>query len=213
VVVVALLTLVVLGDINRSNRFNMVIVNFTLLALALFVVWGTPDLIDKGRGNLTPFLPHGAGSTNDTGAFLYAVAVMFVAFTGYGRIATMGEEVKAPRRTIPRAIILTLIVSAALYMAVAVVAIGAGGADALANVTGQTATPLEAAGNAIGGPFLARIIAVAAITAMLAVLLNLILGLSRVVLAMGLKGDMPLFFAQIRADGGSPSAAVSGWEL
>ena len=45
---------------------------------------------------------------------------------------------------------------------------------------------------------------------MLAVLLNLILGLSRVVLAMGRKGDMPPLFAQVRADGGSPSAAVIG---
>ena len=59
----------------------------------------------------------------------HATALMFVAYTGYGRIATLGEEVTNPRRTIPRAIVMTLVVSALLYVLVGVVFVNAGGAD------------------------------------------------------------------------------------
>src|SRR5690606_16497880 len=112
----------------------------------------------------------------------YATALMFVAFTGYARIATLGEEVIEPRRTIPRAIIVTLAVTALLYIAVAAVAIGSVGADRLA---GARATPLEFAARTMEMPLLAQLVAIGALTAMLGVLLNLILGLSRVLLAMG----------------------------
>jgi len=68
---------------------------------------------------------------------------MFVAYTGYGRVATMGEEVKDPRKNIPRAIITVTAVSAVLYMAVGLAAIGAYGADALGEATRTQAAPLE----------------------------------------------------------------------
>ena len=51
-------------------------------------------------------------------ASMHAAALMFVAFTGYGRIATMGEEITEPRRNIPRAIVMTLAVVTALYVIV-----------------------------------------------------------------------------------------------
>src|SRR5690606_24150676 len=124
-------------------------------------------------------------------SLMNATALMFVAFTGYGRIATLGEEVVEPRRTIPRAIIITLVVSMALYLAVAVVASGVVGAPALAAATHQEAAPLEVVARSF--PLsIHRWVAVGAMTAMLGVLLNLILGLSRVVLAMGRRGDLPV---------------------
>ena len=203
---VAVFTLLVLGGIKRSSWANTIIVSVTLLALGSFVVVGLPTAISGSRENLTPFF--NSTANDELEAFLYSTALMFVAFTGYARIATLGEEVKEPRRTIPRAIIVTLIVTALLYISVAVVAISSVGADRFANAPGAQATPLEMAARAMDASLLARLIALGAITAMLGVLLNLILGLSRVALAMGRQGDIPPVFGRVSSSGRSPPAAV-----
>jgi APA family basic amino acid/polyamine antiporter len=134
---------------------------------------------------------------------------MFVAYTGYGRIATLGEEVKEPARTIPRAIITTLFVTMALYMAVTVTAVSILGADGLAAATRASAAPLEAAAKEATGPVFQVIVALGALTAMAGVLLNLLLGLSRILLAMARQGDMPRWFAHVGGDS-SPRRAVWG---
>jgi basic amino acid/polyamine antiporter, APA family len=202
---VAALTLIVLSGLRRSNAVNIVIVTATIGALALFVVSELPALTEVGTANLTPFLD----TTSDgIRGLLHATALMFVAYTGYGRIATMGEEVREPRRTIPRAIIATLLVTMAIYISVATVGVGAVGAGALADAAQTQAAPLEAAARQFGSPLTARVVAVGAITAMLGVLLNLILGLSRVLLAMGRRGDMPAATARIDASGSTPTVAV-----
>jgi APA family basic amino acid/polyamine antiporter len=201
---VAAITALVAGGMSRSNRANAAIVSITLLALAAFVVAGAPAAVDRAGTNL-------AGTVSgiaDLRAVLEASALMFVAYTGYGRIATLGEEVRAPRRTIPRAIVATLVVSAALYLGVALVAVGTVGADELARLTRVTAAPLEEAARSFSGPVLPRLLALGAITAMLGVLLNLVLGLSRVVLAMARRGDAPAGLAGVVAATGSPRAAV-----
>lgn len=203
---VVLFTLFVLGGIRRSSWMNILIVTITLTALGAFVLFGLPTAIEGGAENLTPILP--GNEPGGLQAFLYATALMFVAYTGYGRIATLGEEVKEPRRTIPKAIIVTLIVTAILYILVAVVAIGSFGADRFANAPGAQATPLELAARAMDRPWLAGLVAVGAVTAMLGVLLNLIIGLSRVMLAMGRQGDLPPVFARLSRDGTAPTAAV-----
>jgi APA family basic amino acid/polyamine antiporter len=203
---VALFTILVLSGIRRSSLANVLIVSVTLLALGSFVLFGLPNAVAGGTGNLTPFFPGKGGEALE--AFLHAAALMFVAFTGYARIATLGEEVAEPKRTIPRAIIVTLIVTALLYISVAAVAIGSVGADKFANAPGAQATPLELAARAMDAPLLAGIVALGAITAMLGVLLNLILGLSRVLLAMGRQGDMPPMFARLSASGSAPAAAA-----
>jgi APA family basic amino acid/polyamine antiporter len=91
---------------------------------------------------------------------------------------------------------------------VAVVAIGAAGVEALAQETARTGTPLEAAARALSTPGISVVIAIGAVTATLGVLLNLILGLSRVALAMGRQGDLPPFFARLSRGATAPSAAV-----
>jgi APA family basic amino acid/polyamine antiporter len=199
---VAVLTLIVLSGIQRSNRANVVIVCLTLLALGVFILAGLPPLIGGGWQNFTPFFP----GENSIAAVLQASALIFVAYTGYGRIATLGEEVKKPERTIPRAIIVALLLTMLLYLAVAVVGVVAGGTF-LHGGSGNAA-PLEATMRQLGVPGGAAILAIGAITAMLGVLLNLILGLSRVLLAMGRRGDMPALVAQLNRSGTSPSAAV-----
>lgn len=202
---VLLLTAAVLGGIRRSNWLNISIVSVTLAALAAFIFIALPAALNSGATNLSPLVP--PGTEEDARAFLYATALMFVAFTGYGRIATLGEEVHEPRRTIPRAIIATLVVTALLYMLVAVAAVGAAGAGRFAHVPGAQVTPLEVAARALDRPMLATLVALGAVTAMFGVLLNLILGLSRVLLAMGRRGDAPRIFGTLSAHA-TPVAAV-----
>src|SRR6185503_3089253 len=96
---------------------------------------------------------------------LHATALMFVAFTGYGRIATLGEEVKQPEKTIPRAIVLALLATMTLYIAVVVIAIATVGPDALAAATRGNAAPLEVVAEKFATPGIRYVIAVAAVTA------------------------------------------------
>jgi APA family basic amino acid/polyamine antiporter len=200
---VVFLTLVVLNGIRRSNTANIVIVSVTLLSLGFFILACLPRAATAGVDNFTPFFK------GDLGTVLQASALMFVAYTGYGRIATMGEEAREPRKTIPKAMIVCLILTMLLYIAVATVGIGAVGADVLGKATGQTkAAPLEVAIRSVAGSGGALVLAVGAMTAMLGVLLNLILGLSRVLLAMGRRRDMPRFLARLNQQGTTPYWAV-----
>lgn len=200
---VVVLTLIVLSGIRRSNTANSVIVSVTLLSLGFFIVACLPRAATVGVDNLTPFFK------GDIGTILQASALMFVAYTGYGRIATMGEEAREPRKTIPKAMIVCLVLTMLLYVAVAAVGIGAVGADVLSKATGQAkAAPLEAAVRLVSGSGGAFVLAIGAMTAMLGVLLNLILGLSRVWLAMGRRRDMPRFLARLDEQGTTPYWAV-----
>lgn len=202
-----LVTLLVLGGLKRSNTANVVIVSITLLALAVFAGFALPVAWERAPENLRPFFPQGKSSL---AAFLEACALMFVAYTGYGRIATLGEEVREPARIIPRAITAVMITAALLYIVVGLGAVGAYGAAPLGATTGQEAAPLETVLRALGHPFAATVVAIGAMTAMLGVLLNLILGLSRVALAMGRRHDLPSAFARIGRGGTTPTVAVAG---
>lgn len=204
-VATAALTLIVLSGLRRSNIVNIVIVSVTIIALTVFVISGLPALAANGADNLFPFFdPDG----NPLANLLQATALMFVAYTGYGRIATMGEEVREPRRVIPRAIIAAMVVTMVIYMSVAIVGVGAVGTDVLSSTAQTQAAPLEIAAREFGIPLVAEVIAVGAITAMLGVLLNLLLGLSRVLLAMGRRGDMPRATARINETNSTPHVAV-----
>jgi len=202
---IVVITFLVLAGIKKSNAANIVIVSFTLFTLLLFVLLALPRSWRETQDSLMPLLPqHKDGWM----AFFSATALMFVAYTGYGRIATMGEEVKEPRRTIPRAIIAVMIISALLYMAVGMAAIGSVGAGELGRMTLQHAAPLEAILQTRNLPVIAWIVALGAIVAMVGVLLNLILGLSRVALAMGRRGDLPASFSLLNTTRTTPTTAT-----
>ncbi|MFZ4814024.1 MAG: APC family permease [Phototrophicaceae bacterium] len=198
---VVILTGLVVGGIRRSNLVNVVIVSATVAALGFFVLAGIPAVINAERAP-EPFFSNGIAG------FLNAVALMFVAYTGYGRIATMGEEVREPRRSIPRAMIITLIFTMVLYGLVTAVAIGSVGATQLGQTIVGNAAPLEKVAETFGIPGAGIVLAIGAMTAMLGVLLNLILGLSRVLLAMGRRHDMPPITARLNAAGTTPYVAV-----
>ncbi len=210
VAAVAVLTAIAAGGVTRSNRANVAIVGLTVVALLTFVATVLPAAVTKGSTNLTPFFGAEPGEGWPTiTALLHATALMFVAYTGYGRIATLGEEVREPRKTIPRAIVTTLVISASLYIVVALAAVGAAGSEMLAQSTAKAAAPLEVIAREFGRiPGGAWIVALGAVTAMLGVLLNLILGLSRVLLAMGRRGDAPGALSKINQAKNTPYVAV-----
>lgn len=97
-----------------------------------------------------------------------------------------------------------------LYASVAWVSVATVGAEALHRATEEQAAPLEFAARQFDFPGIAPIIAFGAVTSMLGVLLNLVLGLSRVALAMGRRRDLPPLFAVINRSGTTPFAAVIG---
>jgi basic amino acid/polyamine antiporter, APA family len=201
------ITALVAGGIRRTNRTNTAVVSITLGALALLIAASIPAVIPAGLANFTPFFPD-ASVDGAVGALLHGTALMFVAYTGYGRIATLGEEVRNPARTIPRAIIATMGVVSVLYVGVAFAGIGVLGPAEFGRVAEQTSAPLEAVAEAVAWPVLPTVVGLAAITAMLGVLLNLLLGLSRVLLAMARRGDAPGVFQRVDESRGSPVASV-----
>ena len=204
------ITALVIAGIRRSNQANTAIVGITLASLLILVVVAIPTARERAAENFTNFIQPNVNMDliGMPICLLQAVALMFVAYTGYGRIATLGEEVHEPRRTIPRAIIATLGVTTVLYITVAFIGVAVLSAWGLWDSVLRGRGPLHDVAAAVAGPWLGWVIGLGAVTAMLGVLLNLILGLSRVVLAMGRRGDLPARFAQLNAAGTSPTAAV-----
>lgn len=188
---VVLLIIANIAGIKKAGLLNRIIVSITVLSLLYFISAGF-EVFDSD--NLLPFAPFGI-----TG-ILEASAVLFFAFTGYARIATVGEEVKEPKRTIPLAIISTLIISFLLYSMVTLIALGAIGAPAMA----EGGSPLFSAASAMNWPGIMTVIGIAAITAMLGVLLSQILGTSRMFFAMGRRGDLPQVLCKISSGGRVP---------
>ena len=206
---IAAATLTVISGIQRSRQVTACIVAWTLLGLLIFIVGGLPAVDFARQAHWQPFFPaansHWAGSW---GPLLKATALMFVAYAGYGRIATLGEEVRAPRQTIPRAIIVTLCVSGTLYVLVGIIAVGGLGAVRLVELTRGQGAFLEILAREFPNPGVRIFVATAALTALLSVLLNLVLGLSRVVLAMGRRGDLPSVTARLNTARTTPFIAV-----
>jgi basic amino acid/polyamine antiporter, APA family len=172
-------------------------VTVSLGALLVFVVSG----LGSGAvttANLQPFAPTGWRGILESGA------ILFFAYSGYARIATLGEEVREPRRTIPRAIMVTIAGAVLLYFAVAIVAVGAAGAPAMSG----TAAPLQVAAEGFGLPWVVVVVSVGGVTAMLGVILSQLLGLSRMAFAMSRRGDLPAFLEHVHPRYGVPGRAV-----
>jgi APA family basic amino acid/polyamine antiporter len=202
VATVALMTALVSAGLKKSNVANAVIVAMTVGTLALFAGATLP----RAAGfSVASVWPRGAAAWP---AFLHGTALLFVAYTGYARVATMGEEVHHPRVTIPRALVVTLLLTAVLYVAVAAGAVFTVGAEAFAAGAARGGAPLARVAETLKLPGVARAVEVGAMAAMLGVLLNLLLGLSRVLLAMARRGDMPGGLARLNAARTTPWAAV-----
>ncbi|GHH86018.1 APC family permease [Streptomyces capitiformicae] len=180
VAAVVALTAVNYGGVQKSAWLTRVIVAVVLAVLASVVVvcLGSGES-DAGRLDI--------GASGGVGGVLQAAGLLFFAFAGYARIATLGEEVRDPARTIPRAIPLALGIALVVYAAVAVAVLSVLGSGDL----GQASAPLAEAVRAAGVPGLVPVVRVGAAVAALGSLLALILGVSRTTLAMARDRHLP----------------------
>ncbi len=184
VLAVILLTLANYFGIKKAGILNLVIVTITLLSLLYLIISGIPKVNTE---NFKPFAPFGISGIAE------AAALLFFAFTGYARIATLAEEVVEPKKTIPKAIIITIVIAIVLYTAISVVAIGVIGTESMAS----SKSPLQVVADSLSTPAISIIVTIGASTAMLGVLLSQVLGISRMMLAMGRRYDLPPIFQTI----------------
>lgn len=173
-----------------------------LVALLMFVLGGVVVL--GLAGTMAPETTGTFWPADGALGVLSAAALLFFAFAGYARIATLGEEVRDPAVTIPRAIPLALGIVLAIYTAVAATALVVLGPDRLA----ESAAPLVDVVTVAGYPDLSVIVRLAGALAAYAVLLGLIAGVSRTAFAMAANRNVPAFFASVSERRKVPGRAV-----
>ncbi|MEG9247965.1 APC family permease [Arthrobacter sp. Soc17.1.1.1] len=181
------LTLVNVLGVTRTALATRVIVALVVpvLAFVIVVAFASP----AGP-------PAAGGGPAGVGGVLQAAALLFFAFAGYARIATMGEEVREPRRNIPAAIFGALGFTLVLYVLLALSLLHALGPAGLAATTAPLRQVVEAAAPATAG-LLGAVVTVGAALASLGALLALIAGVGRTSLAMARGGDLPGALARV----------------
>lgn len=180
---VAIAAVIVLASVNyrgitRTARLSRILLAIVLAVLAMAVTVGLTSTSIPALGGVT-----------GTGLFgvLQAAGLLFFAFAGYARIATLGEEVRDPERTIPRAIPIALAVTFVVYLLVAFMLLVALGPRDLAG----SHAPIADAMAAVGARWAVPVVRVGAAVATLGALLSLIAGVGRTGLAMARERDLP----------------------
>jgi len=190
------LTLVNLRGITKTARLATVLVVLTIGILGV-------TLVAIGVANRTWHSPFEDWGTSSAYGILQSAGLLFFAFAGYARIATLGEEVRDPETTIPRAIPRALGIVVVLYAVVGVVLLAVLGPAGVAG----TDLPLLAAADQAGVSWMGAPVRVAAVLASLGALLGLVTGVSRTMLAMARERDLPAVLATVDERRGVPQAA------
>jgi APA family basic amino acid/polyamine antiporter len=178
VAIALVMTVINALGIRRSAHIIDIIVVLSVLSLLAFILLGLPGV---KTSNFAPFAPGGIIG------ILEATGLLFFAYTGYSRIATLVEEVKNPKRTIPWATAIALGVATVLYMLVATTTVGVLGAKGVS----ASSSPLSDTLVFLGIGFGAVMVAVGALLTTFNEGLSDLLGVSRVAFAMGRDGDLP----------------------
>ena len=184
-----------LRGIVKSVRVTAVLVAFVLVVLGVLVV--STVLSDASSAAGVATLP----SASAVG-LVAASGILFVAFAGYARITVLGEEVRDPARTIPRAMIASFLIIIMVYAVLAAVVL-----RAVADGLVLSVAPLESIAASIGSTGLEVLVRIGAVIAAGAVLLSLIAGIGRTLFAMGRGGDAPRALSHVRAGIGVPARA------
>jgi basic amino acid/polyamine antiporter, APA family len=191
VAAVVVLAAVTYRGVSRGVALTKALAAVTLTVLAVVVVSG----LVAGDPRADRVLGSG-----DASGVLQAAGLLFFAFAGYARVATMGEEVRDPERVIPRAIGTALAVVLAVYAVVGATALAVLGPDRLAASTAPLA-------EVVGGTGLEPLVRAGAAVAALGVLLNLLLGVSRTAFAMAREGELPRALDAVHPRTGVPHHA------
>ena len=194
VAAVLALTIVNLRGIQKSALLTRIIVAVVLAVLTGVVV----AVSVSGRAEPSRLALGGAPA-----GVLQAAGLLFFAFAGYARIATLGEEVRDPARTIPRAIPIALGLTLVVYAVVAVAVLSVLGPARLASAP----APLVEAVRAAGAGGFEPAVRIGAAVAALGSLLSLVLGVSRTTLAMARDRHLPAGLAAVHPRFGVPHRA------
>ncbi|MFD9635632.1 amino acid permease [Streptomyces violascens] len=193
-IVVILAMGLLLGGARESARANTIMVGVKIAALVLFCVIG---FMGFKSGNYSDFMPMGTAGVSG------AASTLFFSYIGFDAASTAGEEAKNPKRDLPRAIMLSLIIVTALYVLVAFVAVGA---RPWKQFEGSEAALAGIMKDVTGHSFWATLLAACAVIAIASVVLTVLYGQTRILFAMSRDGLVPKVFARVSPHSGTPVA-------
>ncbi|MFI6485679.1 amino acid permease [Nonomuraea sp. NPDC050663] len=216
-IIIALLTAVLIAGIKLSSRLNLVIVIIKVSVVLLVIVAG---LFYINGDNYTPFIPPAESTPGVEGlkapliqvmfgitpvafgviGIFSAAALVFFAYIGFDIVATAAEETVNPQRNLPRGILGSLLICTILYVAVSLVVVGMQPYNEL-----NEEAPLAEAFRAVNQPWIASLISIGAIIGLLAVVMILLLGQTRVLFAMCRDGLLPRGLAKVHPKYGTPA--------
>jgi basic amino acid/polyamine antiporter, APA family len=185
VILIVLCTLLLIRGASESAKVNAVMVLIKVGVLVLFIAVG---LQGWDSDNLSDFTPFGLSGITS------AAGIIFFSYIGLDAVSTAGEEVKNPRRNLPLAIMLALVVVTSLYVAVAVVAVAA---QPAAEFEGQEAGLSAILESVTGSTWPATVLAAGAVISIFSVTLVVIYGQTRILFAMGRDGMVPPLFHKL----------------
>lgn len=179
---IVLMTLNLKG-IKEASWVNSLLVVLKIIALLIFIITCAVAILSSGNySNYQPFIPEGFSG------IMSGAAIIFFAFIGFNTIAIMAEEIKEPERNVPRAILFSFAVCTAIYIGVAIVAVGVVNWQLL----GTSSAPLEYALRSVtDNVFILQYVAISALFATTSVIMSSIMGASRALFAMARQDVIP----------------------
>ena len=195
-IVIALATLLLVRGARESAIVNSIVVAIKAGILIFFSIVAFSAF---NAGNFEPLLPMGAAGVTA------AASSVFFSYIGFDAASTAGEEAKNPKRDLPRAIMLSMLIVTISYVLVAVSAIGAREWNWF---EGAQAPLVQIVGELTGRPVFVLIFAVAAVLAIASVVLTVLYGQTRILLAMSRDGLVPPVFGKVSARTGTPVAGT-----
>ena len=184
-----------LVGIKQSSIINNILVTIKIGILALFIGFGILQIHPQYLSDFSP---------NGVYGILQGAGFIFFAYLGFGRVSTLGEEIKNPQRNLPLAILIALFLSLVLYALTGLTAAGLQDYRVLAH----SGSPIAVAANATGNSTLVAAVSVGALIATASVLLTNLLGLSRVAFAMARNGQLPKSVARVSSRLGTPYVSI-----
>jgi basic amino acid/polyamine antiporter, APA family len=216
VLIVALLTVILIKGIKESARINAVLVAVKVGAVLFVILVGA---FYVNSANWDPMAPYGwtginvfgyevAGQHTDKGkplGMIAGAALIFFAYIGFDAVSTQAEEAKDPQRSVPFGILASLLICTVLYVAVVAVLTGMVRYDQIDEKAGVATAFAQ-----VGLPFVDALVAAAAIAGITSVLLVMLIGSARIIMAMSRDGLLPPVMAVVHPRFRTPWVASIG---
>ncbi|MGP4992282.1 amino acid permease [Glutamicibacter ardleyensis] len=195
-IVVVLATLLLVRGARESAIVNTVVV---IIKAGILVFFSIVAFSAFNAGNFEPLLPMGAAGVTA------AASSVFFSYIGFDAASTAGEEAKNPKRDLPRAIMLSMLIVTITYVLVAVSAIGA---REWTWFVGTEAALVQIVGELTGQPIFVLIFALASVLAIASVVLTVLYGQTRILMSMSRDGLVPAVFGKVSKWTGTPVAGT-----